>query len=165
MKLGVNLDHVATLRQARYRRMKSMDPRVEPSLAEALHAVERAGAHGVTLHLREDRRHARALLAPLRAAVCDLLAAWDSHDGPDPISAAELRYLDAYDRSASDMRAQFGRTWLRAADRSYKDYMREYHTGDKERARRHLEDLQQFVEWAEPHPRFQRLHFWPFSRV
>jgi pyridoxine 5-phosphate synthase len=57
MKLGVNLDHVATLRQARYRRMKSVDPRVEPSLAEALHAVERAGAHGVTLHLREDRRH------------------------------------------------------------------------------------------------------------
>lgn len=57
MKLGVNLDHVATLRQARYRCAKSVDPHAEPSLADALHAVERAGAHGVTLHLREDRRH------------------------------------------------------------------------------------------------------------
>jgi pyridoxine 5-phosphate synthase len=57
MKLGVNLDHVATLRQARYRCAKTVPPHAEPSLADALHAVERAGAHGVTLHLREDRRH------------------------------------------------------------------------------------------------------------
>lgn len=57
MKLGVNLDHVATLRQARYRCLKTVDANAEPSLADALHAVERAGAHGVTLHLREDRRH------------------------------------------------------------------------------------------------------------
>ncbi len=57
MKLGVNLDHVATLRQARYRGGKKASARAEPALADALHAVERAGAHGVTLHLREDRRH------------------------------------------------------------------------------------------------------------
>ncbi|MCC7518422.1 MAG: pyridoxine 5'-phosphate synthase [Verrucomicrobiae bacterium] len=57
MQLGVNLDHVATLRQARYRCAKKVPPHAEPSLAAALHAAERAGAHGVTLHLREDRRH------------------------------------------------------------------------------------------------------------
>ncbi len=49
MKLGVNIDHVATLRQARGTEY--------PSVREAgLHAVE-AGAHGITVHLREDRRH------------------------------------------------------------------------------------------------------------
>jgi pyridoxine 5-phosphate synthase len=56
IKLGVNIDHVATLRQARYK-----DPAAgavpEPDPLAAALAVERAGAHGVTIHLREDRRH------------------------------------------------------------------------------------------------------------
>jgi pyridoxine 5-phosphate synthase len=47
--LGVNIDHVATLRQAR--RARQPDP-----VAAAL-AAEQAGADGITLHLREDRRH------------------------------------------------------------------------------------------------------------
>lgn len=47
--LGVNIDHVATLRQARHNRYP------EPVLAALL--VEQAGADSVTLHLREDRRH------------------------------------------------------------------------------------------------------------
>jgi pyridoxine 5-phosphate synthase len=56
LKLGVNIDHVATLRQARY--AFSLDaPNVEPDLVAAASACERAGAHGVTIHLRADRRH------------------------------------------------------------------------------------------------------------
>src|SRR5260221_4459464 len=56
MKLGVNIDHVATLRQARY--AFSLDAsHVEPDLIAAASACERAGAHGITIHLRADRRH------------------------------------------------------------------------------------------------------------
>ena len=53
MKLGVNIDHVATLREARYRGAE----RGEPSPVEAALVCEVAGAHGITAHLREDRRH------------------------------------------------------------------------------------------------------------
>jgi pyridoxine 5-phosphate synthase len=53
LKLGVNIDHVATLREARYRGRDSGEP--DP-IAAALQC-ERAGAHGITAHLREDRRH------------------------------------------------------------------------------------------------------------
>ena len=53
LKLGVNIDHVATLREARYRGL----PHGEPSPAEAARLCEAAGAHGITEHLREDRRH------------------------------------------------------------------------------------------------------------
>ncbi len=53
LKLGVNIDHVATLREARHRGR----PDGEPSPAEAARVCEAAGAHGITAHLREDRRH------------------------------------------------------------------------------------------------------------
>ena len=49
MKLGINVDHVATLRQARC----SKDP--DPVLAAKI--CQDAGAHAVVMHLREDRRH------------------------------------------------------------------------------------------------------------
>ena len=49
MKLGVNIDHVATLRQARLAK--------EPNLVRAAVLAEMAGAEGITIHLREDRRH------------------------------------------------------------------------------------------------------------
>jgi pyridoxine 5-phosphate synthase len=49
MKLGVNIDHIATIRQAR------LTP--YPDLVEAVRIIEDAGADGITLHLREDRRH------------------------------------------------------------------------------------------------------------
>ena len=48
-KLGVNIDHVATIRQAR----RTIEP--DPIWAAAL--AELAGADGITIHLREDRRH------------------------------------------------------------------------------------------------------------
>lgn len=48
-KLGVNIDHVATLRQARRG--------IEPSVLEAALEAEQGGADSITVHLREDRRH------------------------------------------------------------------------------------------------------------
>jgi pyridoxine 5-phosphate synthase len=53
LKLGVNIDHVATLREARYKDKE----RGEPDPIEAALICEAAGAHGITAHLREDRRH------------------------------------------------------------------------------------------------------------
>lgn len=53
LKLGINIDHVATLREARYRGRISG----EPDPVSAAQVCEAAGAHGITAHLREDRRH------------------------------------------------------------------------------------------------------------
>lgn len=49
IKLGVNIDHIATLRQAR--------GTLYPDPIQAAIEAEQAGADGITLHLREDRRH------------------------------------------------------------------------------------------------------------
>jgi pyridoxine 5-phosphate synthase len=49
LELGVNIDHVATLRQAR--------GTTYPGILEAARCCEAAGAQGMTVHLREDRRH------------------------------------------------------------------------------------------------------------
>lgn len=49
IKLGVNIDHVATLRQARREGI--------PDIVEAARAAVRGGADGITVHLRQDRRH------------------------------------------------------------------------------------------------------------
>ena len=51
MLLGVNIDHIATLRNAR--------GGLEPNLIQAAIVCEKAGADGITVHLREDRRHTR----------------------------------------------------------------------------------------------------------
>lgn len=64
--LGVNIDHVATVRQAR--------GTPYPDVVEAALAAERGGADGITVHLREDRRHiqdadVRALLGAVRTKV------------------------------------------------------------------------------------------------
>jgi pyridoxine 5-phosphate synthase len=53
LKLGVNIDHVATLREARYRGRGFG----EPDPVAAARICEASGAHGITAHLREDRRH------------------------------------------------------------------------------------------------------------
>src|SRR3954469_6898259 len=66
MRLAVNIDHIATLREAR----KAREP--EP-LAAAL-AAEMAGAQGITVHLRTDRRHIKERdLDLLRQAVATRL--------------------------------------------------------------------------------------------
>lgn len=59
VELGVNIDHVATLRQARQG--------VEPDLIAAAKVCELAGAHQITVHLRQDRRH-------IQDRDCELLA-------------------------------------------------------------------------------------------
>ena len=56
MLLGVNIDHVATLRQARYAGMNDA-PHAEPDVVEAARAAMAGGADSITLHVREDRRH------------------------------------------------------------------------------------------------------------
>ncbi|MCL4468891.1 MAG: pyridoxine 5'-phosphate synthase [Deltaproteobacteria bacterium] len=48
-KLGVNLDHIATVRQAR--------KTIEPDPVSAISLIELAGANSIVMHLREDRRH------------------------------------------------------------------------------------------------------------
>ena len=48
-KLNVNIDHVATVREAR--------KTIEPSVVAAAVACEQAGANGITIHIRQDRRH------------------------------------------------------------------------------------------------------------
>ena len=56
--LGVNIDHCATLRQARYRESgRTVGANVEPDPITLAVLAERAGADGITVHLREDRRH------------------------------------------------------------------------------------------------------------
>jgi pyridoxine 5-phosphate synthase len=56
--LGVNIDHCATLRQARYRQAAATSGgAIEPDPVALAVASERAGADGITVHLREDRRH------------------------------------------------------------------------------------------------------------
>ena len=50
-KLGVNIDHIATLRNAR--------GEIHPDPAQAAKLAVKYGANSITLHLREDRRHIR----------------------------------------------------------------------------------------------------------
>ncbi len=62
LRLGVNIDHVATIRNARGHR--------HPDPIWAAHLAARAGAHGITAHLREDRRHiSDADIARLKAEI------------------------------------------------------------------------------------------------
>lgn len=56
LQLGVNVDHIATLRQARYAATPD-SKNAEPDPVVAASLCERAGASGITAHLRADRRH------------------------------------------------------------------------------------------------------------
>lgn len=55
IQLGVNIDHVASVRNARYRGPGVAEG--EPDPVRAAHEAELGGADGITVHLREDRRH------------------------------------------------------------------------------------------------------------
>ncbi len=56
--LGVNIDHSATIRQARYRtESATVGGNIEPDPVAVAQLAERSGADAITLHLREDRRH------------------------------------------------------------------------------------------------------------
>ena len=56
LRLGVNIDHIATLRQARYAKMPE-SKNAEPDPLVAASICERTGAKGIVVHLRSDRRH------------------------------------------------------------------------------------------------------------
>lgn len=56
MLLGVNIDHAATLRQARYARMLDSE-NAEPNVLEIARLAQEGGADSITLHVRGDRRH------------------------------------------------------------------------------------------------------------
>src|SRR5438105_10698146 len=56
LHLGVNVDHIATLRQARYATMPE-SKNAEPDVLAAAAICQRAGASGIVAHLRVDRRH------------------------------------------------------------------------------------------------------------
>ena len=63
LRLGVNIDHVATVRQAR--------GTAWPDPVRAAKLAEEAGADGITAHLREDRRHIRDDdMTRLKAEIC-----------------------------------------------------------------------------------------------
>ena len=64
-RLGVNIDHVATLRNAR--------GEYHPDPLEAAKFVKKNGAHSITIHLREDRRHINDLDAKKICSTKDLL--------------------------------------------------------------------------------------------
>ncbi|MBK1834976.1 pyridoxine 5'-phosphate synthase [Roseibacillus ishigakijimensis] len=69
--LGVNVDHVATLRQARYA-LQPDSPNAEPSPLEASLAAQRGGADSITIHVRGDRRHMQEADAFLIREKCPL---------------------------------------------------------------------------------------------
>jgi hypothetical protein len=65
LRLGVNINHIATLRQARYATMPD-SKNAEPDPMPIAGICERAGAHGITAHLRVDG--ARTVVLPFRIA-------------------------------------------------------------------------------------------------
>jgi len=122
--LGVNIDHVATLRQARLG--------LEPSVIQAAALAEQAGADAITIHLREDRRHIQdrdvELLAELittrmnlELAVTDEMLAFAERIQPSdvclvPERREELTTEGGLDVAASKDRAESACRRLAAAD-------------------------------------------------
>jgi pyridoxine 5-phosphate synthase len=108
IRLGVNIDHVATLRQAR--RAHEPDP-----VAAALHALL-GGADGITVHLREDRRHIQErdvrLLRPLvrnrlnlEMAAVDAVADFACEVKPDEATLVPERREELTTEGGLDVRA------------------------------------------------------------
>ena len=123
LRLGVNLDHVATLRQVR--------GTTYPDLMRAIAISEEAGADGITMHLREDRRHiqdadvvhARRHIRSrlnLEMAASDEMIAVALKVGPDsccivPEKRAELTTEGGLDLSAHRQRLKLACQKLSAA--------------------------------------------------
>jgi len=110
LRLGVNIDHVATLRQARGTRY--------PCPVQAALRAEMAGADSITLHLREDRRHIqdadvftlRALLATkmnLEMAVTDEMLAIACQVRPQDVCLVPERRQELTTEGGLDVAGQF----------------------------------------------------------
>jgi pyridoxine 5-phosphate synthase len=80
LRLYVNIDHVATVREAR-----KTD---EPDPAEAARAAEAGGADGITFHLREDRRHIQDRDVPALATVVTTALNFELATAPDVVALA-----------------------------------------------------------------------------
>src|SRR6266581_6153267 len=93
LKLGVNIDHVATLRQARYKGAES-GAIPEPDPVWAAVEVELAGAHGITVHLREDRRHIQERDVRLLRQVIRTRLNLEMADVPEIVALAEEIHPD-----------------------------------------------------------------------
>lgn len=113
--LGVNIDHVATLRQARGTRY--------PDPVKAALDAEEAGADGITLHLREDRRHIqdrdvqllRDLLQTrmnLEMAVTDAMLAFTETIRPSHVCLVPERRQELTTEGGLDVSGQFDRIHL-----------------------------------------------------
>jgi pyridoxine 5-phosphate synthase len=111
-RLGVNIDHVATLRQARGGR--------EPDPVWAAALAELAGADGITVHLREDRRHIqdrdlRLLRETVRtrlnleAAVAPEIVAIALETRPDQVTFVPERRQEVTTEGGLDVRGQRAR--------------------------------------------------------
>ena len=87
LRLGVNVDHVATLRQARYATMPE-SKNAEPDLLVAARICERAGAGGIVAHLEIQFRH--DVLAETFDVVVLNVAAITPQMGNDPARACVL---------------------------------------------------------------------------
>lgn len=93
LRLGVNIDHVATLRQARYARMPGTHHE-EPSVIEAARQALASGAHSITAHLRDDRRHIQDRdIAALRAE-SGLLLNFEMGNTPEIVALAVTTRAD-----------------------------------------------------------------------
>lgn len=85
--LGVNVDHVATLRQARYALLPD-SPLAEPSPLQACLAAKRAGADSITIHVRGDRRHMQERDAFEIRGGCDLPLNLEMGNTPEMLALA-----------------------------------------------------------------------------
>jgi pyridoxine 5-phosphate synthase len=108
IRLGVNIDHVATLRQARRGRV--------PELVAAAHAAALGGADQITVHLREDRRHiqdedvdllrrASSLPLNLEIAATDEMVAFARRIRPDNVCIVPERREELTTEGGLDVRA------------------------------------------------------------
>ena len=80
IRLGVNIDHVATLRNAR--------GELHPNPVKAAKYVKKAGAHSVTIHLREDRRHINDFDAKKICSIKKLLVNLEISTNPKIVNIA-----------------------------------------------------------------------------
>ena len=117
-RLGVNIDHSATLRQARYRdEERTCGTFVEPDPVLVAQLAERAGADGITVHLREDRRHiqerdverlAESLATPLNLemAATEGMLAWARRLRPAQVCLVPENRREVTTEGGLDLRGQ-----------------------------------------------------------
>lgn len=85
--LGVNIDHVATLRQARYA-LQPNSPNAEPSPAGVVADAKAGGADSITIHVRVDRRHMQDADAYEVKNTCDLPINLEMGNTPEMLAMA-----------------------------------------------------------------------------